>query len=217
MNRAVKNIAFSGRMFLPFLVALLLMTAAFSVSAQEAKIAPEMSVAGIRLNDEASAKAFLGNYSSRRDEKNRPVYFFYNSEGTEVFKLTAFSEAKPFLLVAAEVFSVGESYKDRHYVLQDKAVFPTESGFYVGEHQSAKSLLFAIREITRPGNLVKKKGKPTEDVKEEKKQTITYKFDESVFSANDEKMKISNYTAVYEFRNKMLKRFKLEIELVPKN
>lgn len=215
MNKAV-NIVFSGRVFLPFLVFIILFLGVFSVRAQETKIAPEMSVAGIRLNDEASAKAFLGNYSARRDQKTRPVYFFYNDEGTEVLKLTAFSEAKPFLLVAAEVFSVGESYQDRHYVLQDRSVFPTESGFYVGEHQSAKSLLFAVREITRPGSLVKKKGKPSEDVKEEKKETITYNFDENAFSTTDEKMKIANYTAVYEFRNKMLKRFKFEIELVPK-
>lgn len=209
MNKAVLKKAFSGILMMPLLIGLCLISAA----AQEAKIAPEMSVAGARLNDETSGKAFLGNFSATRDEQNRPVYYFYNEFGTEVMKLTAFSEARPHLIIAAEVYRVGESYQKKHYVLRDKSSFMTESGFFVGERQTAKSLLFAIAEITDPKELVKKKGEPTEDVKEDKKQTITYKFDEKSFPASEGAMKIAAYTAVYEFRGKRLRKFSLSVEL----
>lgn len=213
MNTAVTKYVFSGKLIL--LLAFGLFLSVNFTRAQDAKSTPEMSVAGVWLNDETSAKAFLANYSARRDEKNRPVYYFYNKHGNQVMRLTAFSEAKPYLLVAAEVFTVGLSYKDRHYVLNEVISFPTESGFHVGEQQTAKSLLFAIRAITTPKDVLKKKGANGEVVKQEKKQTITYKLDAAAFAPVADKKKIADYTAVYEFSGKMMKRFKFEIELVP--
>lgn len=212
MNRALSKKVFSGRFVLPLLIGLFFSAAIVSVSAQQTQNAPEMSVAGVRLNDETSAEAFLGKYSSRRDEKNRPVYYFYNGYATEVLKLTAASEKNPYLLVGAEVYAVGESYRERHFQLNKINSFATESGFFVGEKQSAKSILFGVAEKTDKEKVIKAKGKPDEIGKKEKREVLTYRLNELTTMQGGKEVKISQYVAVYEFYKDKLKKFSINIE-----
>jgi len=213
INSELSKKIFSGRAFLPFIIALFLVSAGYSVNAQEAKNAPEMTVAGVRLLDEGSGKAFLEKYTPRRDEKNRPVYYFYNEYATEVLKLTAVSEQKPFLIVGAEVYAVGESYRERHFQLNKIPSFATESGFFVGVRQSAKSLLFGVADKTDKEKLTKAKGKPDEIGKKEKREVLTYRLNELTAMRGDKAVQILQYVAVYEFYKDKLKKFSINIEM----
>lgn len=213
LNKALTKKLFSGKLILPLLIGLIFGAAISSVKAQETKKTPEMSVAGVRLSDEDSAKAFLGNYSSRRDEKNRPVYYFYNGYATEVLKLTAASEKQPYLIVGAEVFSVSEKYREQHFQLQKINSFATESGFFVGLRQSAKSILFGVADKTDKEKVIKSKGNPDEIVKTDKRETLTYRLSEVTVTRGDKEIKIPQYVAVYEFYKDKLKKFSINIEL----
>lgn len=212
MNSALSKKIFSDSTFLSFLVLLFLISTVFSANAQEINNAPEMTVAGVRLSDEESGKAFLEKYTARRDEKNRPVYYFYNEYATEVMKLTAVSEKNPYLIVGAEVYAVGESYRERHFQLNKITSFATESGFFVGVKQSAKSILFGVAEKTDKEKVIKAKGKPDETGKKEKREVLTYRLNELTAMSGGKEVKISQYVAVYEFYKDKLKKFSINIE-----
>lgn len=182
---------------------------AVSVNAQkvgaggETRAAPEMSIAGVKLNDEASGRAFLAGYSFRRDEANRPVYYFYDEYGTQVLALTALSPERRFLIVAAEVFRVGRDYKKTYYILKDVS-FTSESGFFLGDRPSAKSLIFGVPNRTNVKKLIEKKGTPDERTKSGKIETLVYTF-------ND--LPAGKYRAEYVFIGGKLDKFKIETAL----
>lgn len=182
--------------------------------------APELSVAGFRLGDETAAKKILQNYSPRYDnELAQPKYFFYNKYGTQVLSVTAHSKDHRFLIVAIEAFAVGESYQNKHFQLNDVASFTSESGFFIGEKASATSLIFAVPNITRPSDIIKKKGVPTADEKAEKARTLRYRF-EAVkgLNAAEKSVNFGTYTAQYRFVKNRLRRFSIAVETnAPKN
>lgn len=179
---------------------------------QQQRPAPEMSVAGVRLNNEASGRAFLAGYSFRRDEANRPVYFFYDQYGTQVLALTAYSPERRFLITAAEVFSVGPSYTKTYYVLKD-VPFTSESGFFLGDKPSATSLIFGSPNRISVKKLIAKKGAPDNQTKNGKSETVIYTFADS--PKGD--VPAGNYRAEYDFSYGKLKKFRIETVLSPKN
>lgn len=188
-----------------------------STQAQKTKIgssgrrpAPEMSVSGVKLNDEASGRAFLAGYSFRRDEANRPVYYFYDKHETQVLAFTAHSPERRFLIVAAEIFRVGAEYKKTYYVLED-VPFQSESGFFVGDRPSAASLIFGVSNRVDVGKLIARKGAPDERRKNGKIETVGYTFTAS--PAGD--VPAGAYKAEYVFVGGKLNKFKIETTLSP--
>lgn len=178
---------------------------------------PDLSIAGFRLGDEEAAKNVLQNYSPRYDnELGQPKYFFYNGYGNQVMSITAYSKERPFLVVAVEVFAVGESYQKKHYQLEDINSFTTESGFFIGARSSAKSVIFGGADFTGPKEIIKKKGKPEADENSGKVRTLRYKFSEvNDLKTQETKLKEINfgsYTAEYRFNNNKLSRFKIAVE-----
>lgn len=202
---------------------LLLMLSFATARAQTAQ--PELSVSGFRLGEETENAKRLQNYSPRFDEQTgQPKYFFYNEYGTQVLSLTALSKEQPFLLVAIEVFSVGKSYRQKHYQLKDTGFFVTESGFFIGERPSATSMLFAVANVTGAKDVIAKKGAPTTDAKNDKERTISYRIDAAgaVFAGHrfqaaalaadlPEKSK-SFYQAEYHFVKNRLRRFSFAVD-----
>ena len=192
-------------------------SAAFSQTPQ-----PELSVAGFRLGDEAAAKNILQNYSPRYDnEQNRPQYFFYNGYGNQVMTITAYSKERPFLIMAIEVFAVGESYQKRHYQLEDTNYFTTESGFFIGWRQSTASMILGGTDTTGPKDIIKKKGVPAADENSGKIRTLRYKFGAvEELEAQEAKMKDINfgaYSAEYRFNKNKLSRFSITVDAAAKN
>ena len=177
---------------------------------------PEMSVAGLKLGDRESGKAFLSSYQPRTDEDGLPKYYFYNGQGTTVMKVTAGSVDDPYFVTEIEVFWVGESYQKRHYFLKDKPHFVTESGLFIGFRQTGGSLALALivgvpnvgrSNIIGPKDVIKRKGEPDNKVVNEKETKFDYHTDDAAFG--DAKYK---YTAFYRFYKKELTRFVLKIE-----
>ena len=185
-----------------FIGLIILFSGAFAANAQENLSSPEMEVAGVRLNDEESGRAFLSKYSPRTGANGQPVYFFYNKYATEVLKLTGFSAKQPHLITSAEVYAIGKSYQEQHYQINNVTSFATESGFFVGVRQSAKSLIFGVAEKTDTEKIVKLKGKPDEINKNDKRETLIYKLNAT---------KNPRYIAVYEFNKDKLKKFSISI------
>lgn len=196
-----------------FIGLLLFVAAVASVEAQENPSAPEMEIAGVKLNDEASGKAFLAKYSPRTGENGQPVYYFYNKYATEVLKITGFSMNQPYLIVGAEVYSVGKKYREQHFQINEISSFATESNFFVGVRQSAKSLLFGVAEKTDKEKIVKLKGKPDDVVNNEKREILTYKLNDVEVMHQGKAMKIPRYIAVYEFYKDKLKKISISIKL----
>lgn len=192
-------------------------SSAFSQTTQ-----PELSVAGFRLGDEASAKNILQNYSPRYDnDQNRPQYFFYNGYGNQVMSVIAYSKERPFLIVAVEVFAVGESYQKRHYQMQDVNYFTTESGFFIGSRQSAASMILAGADTTGAKEIIKKKGEPEADENNGKTRTLRYKFsivnELETLEAKIKDVDFGAYTAEYRFNKNKLSRFSIAIDAVAKS
>lgn len=201
-----------------------------SISAQTARPEPELSVSGFRLGDEENAKQFLQNYSPRYDnERGQPKFLFYNEYGNQVMSLTGFSRERPFLIVAIEVFAVGNSYQNRHYQMKDKSYFETESAFFIGTRQSATSLLFGAANMIEPKEVIQKKGAPDADEKADKTRVLRYHFNflnESEArkaslrqaalkssTATDSALPIFNsYKAEYHFVKNQLRRFSIALE-----
>ncbi len=121
-------------------------------------------------------------------------------------KLTAESFEEPFLITEIEVFSVGKSYQDQHFVANNIGNFSTESSIFIGFKQSASSVLFGTSNKIGPKEIIKKKGVPT------KHETIGNR---EVISYDLVKIKIAggefDYHARYEFSKKKLKKFVLKI------
>lgn len=140
----------------------------FYALAQEKNALPELSVAGVKLADRESAKAFLSGYSARKTDDGRAVYYFYNEYGTQVMKLTAASAEEPYFITEIEVFAVGKSYQTEHYVADDLGVFSTESNIFIGFKQSASSLLFGTSNKTGPKEIVRKKKRCAEQKGEDR-------------------------------------------------
>ena len=181
----------------------------FCALAQGANLSPDLGVAGVKLGDRESAKAFLSGYSLRLGKDGRLAYFFYNSQGTQVMKLTAASSEEPFLITEIEVFSVGRSYLEQHYVAQDIGIFRSDNGIFIGEKASASSMIWGIPNRIGPKDVVKKQGAPTKQEKSGKGETILYaqpniKLPGGTF----------DYSARYEFSKSKLKKFTLKISPV---
>lgn len=173
----------------------------FTAKAQEKF---DFSVANVKLGDRDSAKAFLEGFSSRRDAQNRPVYMFFSKNGWEVLKLVAASEKDEYFITEIEVFSVGRSYQERHYIAEKFDSFETENGIFLGLRQSASSLIFGIPNKIGPKDLVKKKGEPKARLEKDKRDILVYE------SANYGADKL-NYSASYEFYKSTLKKITLKI------
>ena len=151
-------------------------------------------------------------------EGGKPEYLFYNSQATTVLKLTAASNDDPFFIAEIEVFSVGESYTNRHFYLEKIGHFVTESSVFIGFRQSggglAIALLVGVPNLARnnmigPKDLVNKKGEPTSRNKVEEKETLDYRLD-SIDIAGENAAKYS-YAAQYYFSKNKLKRFSMKL------
>ncbi len=197
--------------------AVVALTAFAAAHAQEKpRSDPEMSVAGLRLGDRQSGKAFLELYQPRTDEDGLPKYYFYNGQGTTVMKVTAASVEDPYFVTEIEVFGVGESYQKRHYFLKKTPHFVTESGIFVGFRQNGKSLALALivgvpnvgrSNIIGPKDVIKRKGEP--DDRADKDHETTFKYHADDVPVGDAKFK---YTAFYRFYKKELLRFIFKLE-----
>lgn len=201
-----------------FVFAAFVLTAAFNMaSAQAARPEPELSVADFRIGgDEAAAKTLLQTYSPRYDnELQQPQYFFYNGYGNQVMSLTGYSKERPYLIVAIDVYAVGESYQKKHFQMKDRNSFMSESGFFIGARPSASSLIFAIPNITGAKEVVKKKGAPDTDEKAEKVRTLRYQIGEvKELEAKEADLKTVDfgaYTAEYRFYKNKLTRYTIAV------
>ncbi len=172
---------------------------------------PELSVAGIRLGDRASAKKFLENYSAGTGDEGQPEYSFWNKFGNQVMKVSALSFDDPYFITRIEVFYAPQSYMGRHYVLKDQGFFVTENGIFIGYRQSVVSMIAGIPNVGRedrigPNDIVKKKGEPTSRTKENKKEIITYELDNMSLDIDGKKESVK-YSARYETNKNKLRRF----------
>jgi hypothetical protein len=187
----------------------------FPAQAQEAA-KPELSVAGVKLGDRMAAKAFLSGYQPRRGEDGRPNYFFYNKFGTQVMRLAAASDEEPYFITEIEVFAVGKSYQTKNFVADQIGFFETESKIFIGEQQSATSLIFGVPYRIGAKDLVKKKGAPTEQAKTDDRETITYNIPAVELTDEAGKTTRCDYFARYEFYKKRLRKFTLRITAAEK-
>ena len=158
---------------------LLLISLTNFISAQDKKSEPELSVAGVRLGDRASAKKFLETYSAGTGDEGQPEYSFWNKFGNQVMKVSAVSFDDPYFITRIEVFYAPQSYMGRHYVLKDQGFFVTENGIFIGYRRSVATMLAGIPNVGRedrigPKDIVKKKGEPTNRTTEDKKEIIIY-------------------------------------------
>ncbi len=206
-NSLIKSISYA------ILCCVLIFSASSSVSSQTNESEPELSVAGISLGDEESAKSVLQSYSPRYDnDLNQPKYFFYNGYGNQVMTVTAHSKERPFLIVGIEVFSVGETYQKKHFQMKDTNSFMSESGFFIGARPSATSLLFAIPNVTRPGDVIGKKGQPQADEKADQVRTLRYEIGSvKALEGKAKNVSFGAYTAEYRFYKNKLSRFSIAV------
>jgi len=202
--------------FLTFCLAMISACAAFSASAQEKTVAPEITVAGVKLGDRASAKAFLDGFQARVAEDGRPMYFFYNKMATQVIKLTGASFEDRFFITEIEVYKVNKSYTAIHFQAEKIAYFKTEKDIFIGYKQSTASMITGIpnidgKDMTGPKTVAKKLGEPTERLSEGDRETLLYKLPELELADETGKRAKFSYAAQYEFNENKLKRFVLKI------
>ncbi len=203
--------------------AFVLSVSTVSIWSQTPAATPELSVAGFKLGDEETAKKMLQGYSPRYDnERSQPKYFFYNEYGTQVMTITCFSRERPFLVVGVEVFAVGESYQNKHYQMKSVNSFVSASGFYIGEKPSAKSLIFAIPNVTSAKEIIKKLGTPEADEKTAQKvRVLRYRLDKvpeiETPAAKNKGINYGVYTAQFRFVKNRLRRFSIAVEAAAKN
>ncbi len=195
------------------------MLTAVADTAYSQTVKPELSVAGFRLGDEATAKTKLQGFSPRYDnELNQPKYFFYNEYGTQVMAITCYSRERPFLIVGIEVFAVGESYLNKHFQMKGVNAFVSGEGFYIGEKPSATSLIFAVPNITGAKDIIKKLGAPESDEKsDEKVRVLRYRLNEvpelKTSESSGTEVNFGAYTAQFRFVKNRLRRFSIAVEL----
>ena len=199
-------------------LAIVALSAVFAARAQEKNkpASPDLSVAGVRLGDRATARAFLEGFQPRIGEDSRPTYYFYNRSATQVMKLTGASFDDRFMIVEIEVYKVGKSYTAPHFQSDKIGFFKTESDIFVGYKQSTASAITGIPNVdgkdrTGPKTVAKKLGEPTNRVTEGERETLFYEIPE--IEVADEAGKTSKflYAARYEFSDDKLKRFVLKI------
>lgn len=184
---------------------------------EEAKtVSPDLSVAGVRLGDRRTAKAFLEGSQPRIGEDSRPTYYFFNKSATQVIKLTGASFEDRFFITEIEVYKVGKSYTAPHFQAEKIGYFKTESGIFVGYRQSTASALIGIPNVdgkdrTGPKTVAKKLGEPTERLAEGERETLIYKLPEIELADETGKTAKFAYTARYEFSDDKLKRIILKI------
>ncbi len=201
-----------------FAAAFLLFTWSFSSGfAQEiiSKV-PELSVAGLKLGDRVSGKAFLGIYQARTDEDDLPKYYFYNGQGTTVMKITAASVEDPYFVTEIEVFKVGDWYQKRHFFLKDLGHFVTESGIFIGFRQKAGNLALPLivgvpnvgrSNIIGPNDVIRRKGEPDNRAVKDNEEAFDYSVNSVTVGEAQHR-----YTAHYRFYKRELTRFILKIE-----
>jgi hypothetical protein len=184
--------------------------------------APDLSVAGVRLGNRATAKAFLEGFQPRISEDARPAYYFYNRSATQVLKLTGASFDDRFLIVEIEVYKVGKSYTAPHFQNDKIGFFKTESDIFVGYKQSTASAITGIPNVdgkdrTGPKTVAKKLGAPTDRLTEGERETLIYELPEIEIADETGKTAKFAYSARYEFNDDKLKRFVLKISPVQGN
>lgn len=208
-----------------FVCSLMLFVSGISFGQNVKSEIPEISVAGIKLGNRESAKAFLTNVGPRIGEKGEAEYYFYNKFGTQVMKLVAADFNDPHFITEIEVFAVGRSYQKPHFVLDDQGYFVTENGIFIGYRQSAGSMVVGMmigipgvsrEDMIGPKDVIRKKGQPTtKTVTENKRDVFTYEVhDTESFINNLETQNLDNkygYAARYEFNKNKLKRFSIKL------
>ncbi len=208
----MKNILFKS-VFFGLISFILIGFANSSALSQTIEPKPELCVAEICIGDNGEkVKTIFQNYSPRYDnELRQPKYYFYNNYGTQVMAITAHSKEYPYVIVGIEAFGVGESYQKTHYQMKEINSFITESGFFIGARPSVTSMMFAIPNITKAKEIIKKKGLPTVDEKVKKVRTIRYQIDAvkglEMQMAETKKINFGSYTAEYQFVKNKLRRF----------
>lgn len=204
------------RLLPAFASAILILLGTFSIAAQDKKVAPELSVSGIKLGDRSAAKEFLTGTGRRLGEDGRPTYYVYNKFATQVIKLTGASVEDPYHIMEIEVYSVGKSYRSTHTQTEKIGYFQTEGGIFIGNRESAATLIIGIPGVARgdaigPNDVVRIKGKPTERTKTDDAETVTYRLDNVNLPVDDGRSGNYSYVAMYEFRKSRLKRFNLKL------
>lgn len=121
-------------------------------------------------------------------------------------KLTAKSAEEPYFITEIEVFTVGRSYQEQHYVAKDLGAFMTESGIFIGQKASVSSVMFGVPNRIGPKDIVKKKGEPSNREKTGKDESIIYALANMKLSGRE-----FGYSARYEFSKNKLKKFTLKI------
>lgn len=179
-----------------------------------------MTVAGIRLGDRESGRAVLAEYQPRMTDSG-PAYFFYNKNADSVMKVLAASAEDRFFATEIEVYAVDESYRTRHFQMEKVSRFSTESGVFVGWHQTGKGIAATLI-IGSPypvgvnsigvKDIIRRYGEPTSRGKDGKIETLDYRLPTAHFSAGDAGN--YGYGAHFEFRKDNLRRF--SIKLVPR-
>lgn len=173
----------------------------------------DQSVAGLRLGDRGSGKAFLSDFSPRMTEGPQPRYYFYNKNADTVMKVTAASAEDRYFITDIEVYAVDNTYRSRHYQLEKIAHFTTESGIFIGWKQSGKGIAATLIigvpyplgvSSVEPKTVITRFGEPTSRNKDKKAETLDYRRDTAS----------GVQTAHYEFRKGRLERF--SIGLTPK-
>lgn len=211
----MKTVTLLNKFISPFAVLFFSLALTDTLIAQDKKSEPELSVAGIRLGDRASAKKFLESYSPGTGDEGQPEYSFWNKFGNQVMKVSALSFEDRYFITRIEVFYAPQSYMGRHYVLKDQGFFVTENGIFIGYRQSALAFITGIPNAARedrigPNDIVRKKGEPTSRTKQDKKEIIIYdlgKIDLEIDGRN----KSVKYSATYETNKNRLRRIVIEI------
>lgn len=209
--------ATSSIRYITVLATIFILHSSSIIQAQEKKqLVPELTVAGLKLGDRESGKAFLHLYQPRTDEDNVPKYYFYNGQGTTVMKVTAASIEDPFFVTEIEVFRVSEAYQKRHFFLKDTGHFVTESGIFIGLRQKAGNLALAMlvgvpnigrSNIIGPNDVIRRKGEPDDRETKDKEETFDYRIENIQVGGADHK-----YSAFYRFYKRELKQFIFRIE-----
>jgi hypothetical protein len=189
--------------------------------AQQRVAGPDLSVAGVKLGDRISGKAFLGKFQPRTSEGGTPSYYFYNKNANTVMKITAASFDDPYFVTGIEVFWVDKTYTNRHFYLDKIENFETESGVFIGSRQSGRGIAatliigspmpLGVNHVS-PKDILRRKGVPTSQSRNGKKETLDYHI-ESIDVNTQDALKFG-YAAQYQFERGWLQRF--SIKLLPK-
>ena len=196
---------------------LFVLSLVIGVSAQERTASPDMSVAGLKLGDRESGKAFLSEYQPRMADGG-PAYYFYNKNADTVMKVTVASDDDRFFVTGIEVFAVDEKYRSRHFQLDKIGHFITESGIFIGWKQSGKGIAatliigvpypLGVNSIGQK-EVVARFGEPQERKKTGDDETLDYRLASIVVpNAGGRSW---GYTSHFEFHKHDLQRFSIKL------